>query len=756
MPVYNAENYLRAALDSVLNQTLRDIELICVEDGSTDGSLAILEEYAARDGRVTVLRHAENQGTLVARKHCMQAARGQYVMWLDPDDTLTPDACETVWNEMRRSPADVLQFGTEVLAEEPESPQTKKLKQLLEPCCRTVSGERNDLIRACYIEHKWNWGLWNKAFPRALCEAALPFVEERRVNNGEDEYISFLLLYFARSYRGIRKKLYRYMFGSGVTAGGSISLKRFASLSTRAEIYAALQRFLQQQKAPDPARLAVLNAMRTQATEDMVWQWMQCVPIGEACAAYDTMLRGWGAVPVVSALARLFWEKEDDILQRIAPENAPAWRNAPRPVKHLAVYYVSYANGGVERVLSILLPLWMEMGYRVTFVTDEPPCAQDHPLPAGVERVVLPHKDAAEADNYAPRAEAWQRLIERYEIDTVVYHAWNSPTLLWDTCVAKGLGCNFILESHGAFSMLFYELERQPLHAARAAQVYTMRLVDALVALSRTYTEFWQNFCPAYYIPNPTVLPPKSECAAPEKEELLWVGRLSYEKRPEDALRAMQRIAAACPDAHLTIVGAGNNEKQNRAMQAMVEKLRLQDKVTLAGYHADVAPYYRRASVLLMTSMFEGFPMVLAEAKSYGVPVVLYDLPYLEMVRDARGVVTVPQEDADALADAAIRLLRDENARREAARQARAGAEAFAAIDLRAAWQKVFDDVGDGTAARPQAPTEEQRMVALWMSGAYGKTKQERKQEARRRKLVRIGRKAKKKCKKMLRAVLKR
>jgi hypothetical protein len=163
------------------------------------------------------------------------------------------------------------------------------------------------------------------------------------------------------------------------------------------------------------------------------------------------------------------------------------------------------------------------------------------------------------------------------------------------------------------------------------------------------------------------------------------------------------------------MVGAGETEADTEKLQALVQELDLQEKVTLAGYHVDVSPYYSRAAALLMTSMYEGFPMVLAEAKSYGVPVVMYDLPYLEMVKDARGVVTVPQEDVDALANAAIRLLQDENAHSEAARQAREAAEDFAAFDLKAAWQKVFDDVGSGAAAMPQAPTEEQRMVNLWL-----------------------------------------
>ena len=85
MPVYNVEAYLRTSLDSVLGQTLDRIEVICVDDGSTDGSLSILNEYAMRDNRIIILRQ-ENQGAGVARNRALDIARGEWVAFLDPDD----------------------------------------------------------------------------------------------------------------------------------------------------------------------------------------------------------------------------------------------------------------------------------------------------------------------------------------------------------------------------------------------------------------------------------------------------------------------------------------------------------------------------------------------------------------------------------------------------------------------------------------------------------------------------------------------
>ncbi len=90
VPVYNMEDKLGRALDSALGQTLGDIEIVCVDDGSTDGSLRALNDYAARDARVVVVSQ-ENAGPGLARNAGMRAARGAFLFFLDPDDWLPSD-----------------------------------------------------------------------------------------------------------------------------------------------------------------------------------------------------------------------------------------------------------------------------------------------------------------------------------------------------------------------------------------------------------------------------------------------------------------------------------------------------------------------------------------------------------------------------------------------------------------------------------------------------------------------------------------
>lgn len=91
IPVYNVEPYLSACLDSVCHQTLRDIEIICINDGSTDRSLDILQCYAERDSRIQVYSQ-ENRGPGEARNAGIYRAHGEYIQFVDSDDMLEPDA----------------------------------------------------------------------------------------------------------------------------------------------------------------------------------------------------------------------------------------------------------------------------------------------------------------------------------------------------------------------------------------------------------------------------------------------------------------------------------------------------------------------------------------------------------------------------------------------------------------------------------------------------------------------------------------
>lgn len=108
IPVYNVEGYLRECLDSVLGQTFADWEAICVDDGSSDGSRAIMEEYAHKDCRIKSVAQ-ENAGTAAARNTGLKAAKGDYIFFLDSDDWLENNALQAIADNLNGE--DVLCFS---------------------------------------------------------------------------------------------------------------------------------------------------------------------------------------------------------------------------------------------------------------------------------------------------------------------------------------------------------------------------------------------------------------------------------------------------------------------------------------------------------------------------------------------------------------------------------------------------------------------------------------------------------------------
>lgn len=110
LPVYNVEKYLERCIVSVVNQTYENIEIILVDDGSTDGSAAICDSWTEKDGRIRVI-HKQNQGLGMARNTGIENASGEYVCFFDSDDYVAPDTIEKSYRRAKEEKADIVLFG---------------------------------------------------------------------------------------------------------------------------------------------------------------------------------------------------------------------------------------------------------------------------------------------------------------------------------------------------------------------------------------------------------------------------------------------------------------------------------------------------------------------------------------------------------------------------------------------------------------------------------------------------------------------
>lgn len=107
IPVYNTSQYLKKCLDSIINQSLKEIEIICVNDGSTDNSLEILKEYEKKDSRIIVI-NKKNEGVNKARNAALKLAKGEYFLNIDSDDWIKQDYLKSMYNKAKKENLDIL------------------------------------------------------------------------------------------------------------------------------------------------------------------------------------------------------------------------------------------------------------------------------------------------------------------------------------------------------------------------------------------------------------------------------------------------------------------------------------------------------------------------------------------------------------------------------------------------------------------------------------------------------------------------
>ena len=197
VPVYNAEKYLRRCLDSIINQTYQNLEIILVDDGSKDASGKICDEYAIKDSRIRVI-HKDNGGVASARQFGLENATGEYVIHADPDDWVEPTWIEELLMYALREYKDI------VMCDYYREYQAESVIVSEKP----TSLNREDLLSDLLYERIWG-ALWNKLIKRSCFEKyGISFNPEMSL--WEDLYVITALIYKGASVSHLPIPLYHY------------------------------------------------------------------------------------------------------------------------------------------------------------------------------------------------------------------------------------------------------------------------------------------------------------------------------------------------------------------------------------------------------------------------------------------------------------------------------------------------------------------------------------------------------------------
>lgn len=237
IPVYNAEKYLGKCLESLLSQTLQEMEIICVDDGSSDGSPEILKRFQERDGRVRILTQ-ENQYAGAARNNGMKEAQGEYLLFLDADDFFENTLLEKVYNQGKKMEADIVLFGAKQYNDKTGivSPASWYFKRDALPRENPFSGKTENTDVFALVTP----APWTKLFRREFVEKqGLSF---QGLQNSNDVYFVLTALALAEKITYVDEELVFYRVGMKGSLQGSKSLHPDCFIEAYAGVYHELQR----------------------------------------------------------------------------------------------------------------------------------------------------------------------------------------------------------------------------------------------------------------------------------------------------------------------------------------------------------------------------------------------------------------------------------------------------------------------------------------------------------------------------------
>ncbi len=204
VPVYNGELYLDACLNSLLRQTLDEYEIICVDDGSSDRSLEILEKYQKLFSEKLRVLSQENRGAWRARETGIQVAQGTYVGFCDCDDTVSADMLEIMYGRAVQTKADMVVCAYDRISGKKRG--RKQPEMTVFGGCTYRLPEKRDILPVV------NTGLWNKLIRRKILSRHITFEKPPRV--AEDMMFLLSIYPFVKRISFVKKPLYQYYIRS--------------------------------------------------------------------------------------------------------------------------------------------------------------------------------------------------------------------------------------------------------------------------------------------------------------------------------------------------------------------------------------------------------------------------------------------------------------------------------------------------------------------------------------------------------------
>lgn len=646
IPAYNDEDWISAAIESCLGQTLTDIEVVCVDDGSTDRTRAVIDDYRARDSRVRYVASGVNGSALQARRLGVQAATAPFVTFLDGDDELSPTVVKTAYRLATESGADVVGFGVEFVM--PEGARTPAFAKDIQPQHAELLG--TDIVTTLFPAGKHAHGhVWGYLFATELLHGAYAGISaDAYVPRANDLPISFLALARAQKYVSTKDRGYRYFFRRG-TSGHQVEkladFEFYLGAVESVEMIDQQVRELATESSNSDGLLASYASCRLYVIGTLL-RYASAAADADLQQACLSLLRDRvGDVDVLRSAAT-FAAASLPLLVEAMP--AP---KDPHVVQSVLLTTSQLGTGGIQGVIAEQARYLVGAGYKVTIAVQRE-ADSVYELPVGVDVVFISGTTPAD------RLRSWVDICRDTAADIVFDHyvlygrIWPFYALAARTVGIPTIG---FLQSFALRPILDDNSNTTFL-------AENLPLLHTVVTLSRTDVAYWKMWGvhSVVYLPNPPSpmvreLTSRSEARTlPDGPiRLVWWGRLQQStKQARDLILVAAALRRLKVDFVLTIVGPDTTDLSAEKLRESARAQGVEDAVTLTGalHGAALLEVLEDSHICVFTSAIEGSPLALVEAQSLGLPVTMYELPWLAILDENDGVLTAPQGDPQALA----------------------------------------------------------------------------------------------------------
>ena len=694
---FNSQATIGRAIDSCLSQADVNLEVIVVDDCSSDDTALLVADYVHRyPGVVRLHSNSRNLNSHESRRIGFGLSCAEHILFLDADDEFEPGFVRGSLDEFDKTGADIVVSSIKPAYSKGSTPDLAYVqanRQFFGVVDGDYQGE--SIVHSIFRDGLIVWSMMGKLFSRDLVERVYSELCHDEMFQAEDAYFVFVAsCVSAKMVARESLPAYIYHMGSGGTqAGRLLGIGAFDRICKNGLVADRVESFLRDKDLLSEYSDDFRHLKRALVC-DPANRYIHYLEPDASREALNRFLDHWQACDVIGSLASMGWNDRPRAFRRLL-EGLPdcPWNGLPRVV---GIACHSLGSGGIERVIRHLCKVLRKKGISVVLLLDEDAPVVD--VPEGVVVELLPDCFASYGDAYFDRAAVLQDAIVRNRIDCIIHNQWLGLTAPWDAALARCLGTRCVMHAHGVFfSALGYlmpELIELPL---------CYGVFDKVVCLSDADAAFWHNFVESVeVVVNPTddLFLGDVDLGRPSSGRIAWCGRVEPDKSPDDLLLAVAEIAKYVPDFRVDVFGPCDDEYRKYLLSRCGE-LGIEQHVSFCGAVTAerLSEEYEECDLYLHTSHMEGWCLSLAEAKSKGLPAVMYDMPYLPLCQPGTGVLTAPVGDAAALGRQAARLLGDHDLRRSLALEAKSQSDRFRSFDYSGFWQSVLSN--DGPALTP-------------------------------------------------------